>query len=70
MTTLTYKIPNISCQHCVHTIQSELSTLAGVQTVTAQQDTKQVVVTFGAPANPTQIEALLAEINYPVEKTN
>jgi len=70
MTTLTYKIPNISCQHCVHTIQSELSTLAGVQAVNAQQDTKQVVVTFAEPANATQIEALLAEINYPVEKPN
>ena len=70
MTTLTYKIPNISCQHCVRTIQSELSALAGVQTVTAEQDTKQVVVTFAAPANATQIEALLAEINYPVEKAN
>ncbi len=30
MTTVTYSIPNISCGHCVHTIQSELSELSGV----------------------------------------
>ena len=70
MTTLTYTVPNISCHHCVNTIQSELSALPGIQSVAAQEDTKKVVVTFAPPANPAQIEALLAEINYPVEKSN
>ncbi len=35
MTTVIYKIPNISCNHCVHTIQTELSDLDGVQSVAA-----------------------------------
>lgn len=65
MTTVTYSIPNISCGHCVHTIQSELSELAGVQTVVASQDTRQATITFDAPATEAQIKALLAEINYP-----
>lgn len=66
MTTVTYSIPNISCGHCVHTIQSELSELAGVQTVSASQDARQATITFDAPATEEQIKALLAEINYPV----
>jgi copper chaperone CopZ len=66
MTTITYSIPNISCGHCVHTIQSEVSELAGVQTVVASQDAKQATITFDTPATEEQIKALLASINYPV----
>jgi copper chaperone CopZ len=65
MTTVTYSIPNISCGHCVHTIQSEVTELTGVQTVVASQDTKQATITFDAPATEEQIKALLASINYP-----
>ncbi|MFZ5910016.1 MAG: heavy-metal-associated domain-containing protein [Chloroflexota bacterium] len=67
MTTVTYSVPNISCGHCVHTIQTEVSELAGVQSVKADQATKQVEVVFEAPADEAAIKALLAEINYPVE---
>lgn len=65
MTTVTYSIPNISCGHCVHTIQSEVSELAGVQSVAASAESKQAVITFDAPATEDQIKALLKEINYP-----
>ncbi len=68
MTTVTYTVPKIHCGHCVHTIQMELSDLAGVQTVSADMNTKKVVVNFDAPASEEKIEALLAEINYPAEK--
>lgn len=66
MTTVTYTIPNISCGHCVHTIQSEVSELAGVKSVVADMATKQTVITFDAPASEEKIKGLLAEINYPV----
>jgi copper chaperone len=66
MTTVTYSIPNISCGHCVHTIQTELSDLTGIQTVRANQDTKKVEIMFDAPASEEKIKKLLAEINYPV----
>jgi len=66
MTTVTYSIPNISCGHCVHTIQSEVGELDGVQSVEANQETRQATITFGPPATEAQIKALLAEINYPV----
>jgi copper chaperone len=66
MTTVTYSIPNISCGHCVHTIQSELSELAGVKSVKADPATKLVEILFEAPADDESIKRLLAEINYPV----
>jgi copper chaperone CopZ len=66
MTTVTYSIPNISCGHCVHTIQSEVAELAGVQSVVASLENKQATIVFDAPATEEQIKALLASINYPV----
>jgi len=65
MTTVTYSIPNISCGHCVHTITTEVSDLAGVQKVEADQETKSATITFEAPATEEQIKAVLTEINYP-----
>lgn len=65
MTTVTYSIPNISCGHCVHTIQSEVSELPGVKSVQADQNTRQAVITFEPPATEEKIKALLEEINYP-----
>jgi copper chaperone len=68
MTTLTLTVPNISCDHCVHTIQSEVSELPGVQRVSADPTTRRVVIDYAPPATPEKIEALLAEIDYPAEK--
>lgn len=62
----TFKVPNISCGHCVMTIEREVSDLPGVTTVKADKDTKMVTVTWTEPVASWQaIEALLVEINYP-----
>ena len=66
MRTVTYKIPNISCGHCVHTIQSEVSELAGVKSVVADLNNQQATISFDEPASEDKIKSLLAEINYPV----
>ena len=65
MTTVTFNIPNISCGHCVNTIQLEVGDLPGVDTVEASADTKTAKITFEAPATEDAIKTLLAEINYP-----
>jgi copper chaperone CopZ len=65
MKTVTYNIPNISCKHCVHTITTELSDLAGVTQVVANETAKTAVVTFDAPATENQIVETLKSINYP-----
>ncbi|MCB9156340.1 MAG: copper ion binding protein [Caldilineaceae bacterium] len=65
MTTKTVIVPNISCSHCVHTIETEVGDLEGVQSVKAQETTKQVTVDFDAPATWDSIKELLVEIDYP-----
>jgi len=67
MTTLTLHIPNISCAHCVHTIQTEVGELPGVARVEANPQTKLVTIGFEPPATRESIEALLTEIDYPAE---
>jgi len=66
MTSVKYSVPNISCNHCVHTIQTEVADLKGVSSVKADAATKEVVIVFESPATEAEIKQLLAEINYPV----
>jgi copper chaperone len=65
-TTVTYSIPNIHCNHCVHTVTMEVSELQGVQSVVADLESRQATVVFEPPATETAIKDILAEINYPV----
>lgn len=64
MSTVEYKVPNISCDHCVHTIKMEIGDLEGVENVEADMNTQQVKVLFGDPASEEKIVSLLEEINY------
>ncbi len=66
-TKIVYKIPNISCGHCVHTIQSELIDLPGVKSVKADQSSKIATIEYEPPASEEKIKQLLEAINYPVE---
>ena len=68
MTTVTYKIPNISCNHCVHTVTLEVGDIEGVRSVEADAETKMARIEYDAPATEEQIVAVLEEINYPPEK--
>ena len=67
MTTVTYKIPNISCNHCVHTIKMEVGEIEGVQSVNASAETRLVMVDFVPPATEEKIRDVLVEINYAPE---
>lgn len=66
MAEVTFKVPNINCGHCVHTIKTEVAELKGVLSVEADASTKLVKVSYSQPATPELIKALLKEINYPV----
>jgi len=70
MNKVTYTVPNISCGHCVHTIQTEIADVAGVSSVVANNETKQVMITFDAPATEELIKETLKSINYPVADKN
>jgi copper chaperone len=68
MSRVIYEIPNISCAHCVHTIQLELLDIEGIKSVIANADTKKVDIVYDAPADQTKIKNILKEINYPVKE--
>jgi len=61
----TFKIPKISCGHCVMAIKNELNEMPGVQSVQGSPENKTVVVDWAAPATEDAIRAKLQEINYP-----
>ena len=59
------RIENINCEHCVRSIESELSELPGVLQVEASAETREVRVQWAEPANWHEIKSLLLGINYP-----
>ena len=67
MTTVTYSVPAMHCDHCTDTIEMEVGELQGVQAVKADLNTKKVQITFDTPASEQSIKALLSEIDYPAE---
>ena len=64
MKTIEYTVPNISCGHCVNTIQLEVGDLEGVVSVVAENISKKVVIQYDDPATEDGIVSLLKEINY------
>lgn len=62
-----FHIPNITCGHCVRTIQNELTEIAGVTQVSGDPASKSVAVEWESPANEDAIRKILKEINYPAE---
>ncbi len=64
MKIVTYGVPNISCGHCVQSIEKALAALEGVVAVKAEAAGKRVTIEFGAPASEEKIIALLNEIGY------
>ncbi|MBN1840694.1 MAG: heavy-metal-associated domain-containing protein [Deltaproteobacteria bacterium] len=65
METKTFSIPNISCSHCVMTIQKELGEIEGISKVEGDPTTRKITVEWDTPATPAKIRATLKEINYP-----
>ena len=64
----TIKVPNISCGHCVRTIESEVGMLENVLSVKADEESKLVEITWDEPQQWQNIKSLLKEINYPPEE--
>jgi len=62
----TYRVPEVSCEHCVRAITDELSPLPGVQDVRVDLETKEVTVHHDGTANPAQLRAGIVEAGYEV----
>ena len=65
---ITLTAPDISCGHCVATVQTAVGALDGVEGVQADADTKRVEVSFDpARVSRPRIEAALDEAGYPAQ---
>jgi copper chaperone len=60
-----FSVPNITCGHCVMTIQRELGEIDGVKKVEGDPTAKEINVEWDAPATLEKIKSTLEEINYP-----
>ncbi len=65
MSTITYNVPSISCDHCVHAISGEVSTVPGVDSVDVDIATKTVTV-VGDPLDDAALRAAIDEAGYEV----
>ena len=65
MESKTFSVPNISCGHCVMTIQKELGEIEGVSKVEGDPGKKEVTLDWEAPVTLEKIMSTLKEINYP-----
>ena len=63
--TTTYSVPDISCQHCVDAITTEVTKEAGVTAVSVDLDTKTVAVDGGDDA---AIVAAIDEAGFDVAR--
>jgi len=61
--------PDMSCGHCVATIEREVAELDGVDDVDADLATKQVTIAFDPSVlTVAQLEARLDDAGYPVAR--
>ncbi len=62
----TFLVPDVSCEHCVRAITSELSQIDGVQQVTVDIPTKIVTVRASDAVTDEVLVAGLSEAGYDV----
>ncbi len=62
----TVTVPNISCGHCVNTIQREVAEANGVASVKGDAKTREVVISWDPEATDwVAIEKEMSDIGYP-----
>ena len=63
MSELRFQVPGMTCGHCVNAVKTELSTVAGVESVEIDLDTKNVVV-LGNQIEVSSVIAAVDEAGY------
>lgn len=70
MVSIVLTVPDISCEHCVRTVQETLTPLDGVNNVTVDLIDKRVRVDYDEDrVDVEQMRQALAEEEYPVAST-
>jgi copper chaperone len=63
MSTITYSVPGMTCDHCVKAVTQEVSAVSGVADVAVDLATKTVVVT-GAELDDADLRAAIEEAGF------
>jgi copper chaperone CopZ len=63
ITELTYQVPAMSCDHCDRAVRDELGSVAGVESVDVDLQTKRVVVA-GESLDDAAIRSAIEEAGY------
>ena len=61
--TITYSVPTMTCGHCKNAVNGELRSVAGVETVEVDLDTKLVTVS-GENLDDRALRAAIEEAGY------
>ncbi|MET8355014.1 MULTISPECIES: heavy-metal-associated domain-containing protein [unclassified Micromonospora] len=64
MTTATYQVNGMTCGHCVNSVSTEISAIAGVRDVQVDLASGQVTVASEAPLDPAAVRAAVDEAGY------
>jgi copper chaperone CopZ len=64
MTTATYEVKGMSCEHCVHAVTDELARLDGVSDVGVDLATGLGTVTSATPLDEESVRAAVDEAGY------
>lgn len=68
MITSAYTVSGMSCEHCVNSVTSELSSIAGVSGVQVHLSSGRVTVTSDGPLDDAAVGAAVDEAGYQVVK--
>ncbi len=63
MDTQSFRVPGMSCGHCVSAVETEVAAVEGVEAVAADLETK-VVTVRGAGVDDAAVRAAIAEAGY------
>ncbi|HEX3732768.1 MAG TPA: heavy-metal-associated domain-containing protein [Mycobacteriales bacterium] len=66
MTTSTYTVTGMTCEHCVSSITSELTELGTLSDVRVELPTGQLTVTSEGPIDDAAIRAAVDEAGYEI----
>lgn len=64
MTSTTYRVEGMTCDHCVRAVRTEVAAIEGVAEVEVDLASGEVAVTSDAPLDPVVVRAAVDEAGY------
>ena len=64
MTTTSYQVTGMTCQHCVHAVTAEVTTIDGVRDVSVDVTAGTVTVSSAGPLSIDAVRAAIDEAGY------